>query len=44
MFTEIATEDVLKVVRAHDVASEPELEFGAARVDAVSARRSSLTG
>ncbi len=35
MFTEIATEDVLKVVRAHDFDDDPELDFGAARIDAV---------
>jgi hypothetical protein len=35
MFTEVATEDVLKVVRAHDFESESELKFGAARIDAL---------
>jgi hypothetical protein len=35
MFTEIATEDVLRTVRAHDFGSEPALKFGAARIDAI---------
>ena len=35
MFTEVATEDVLKVVRAHDFGDEPAHDFGAARIDAI---------
>ncbi|WP_332642462.1 HNH endonuclease [Aeromicrobium sp.] len=35
MFTEIATEDVLGVVRAHDFGDEPQHHFGAARIDAI---------
>lgn len=35
MFTEVATADVLKVVRAHDFGNEPALRFGAARIDAI---------
>ncbi|MDR7085656.1 hypothetical protein J2X11_000495 [Aeromicrobium panaciterrae] len=35
MFTEIATEDVLRAVRAHDFEDESELSFGAARIDAL---------
>lgn len=35
MFTEVATEDVLQVVRAHDFGDEPGHHFGAARIDAI---------
>ncbi len=35
MFTEVATADVLSVVRAHDFESEPGHHFGAERIDAI---------
>ena len=35
MFTEVATEDLLREVRAYDFAGEPVHEFGASRIDAI---------
>ncbi len=37
MFTEVATEDVLTVVRAHDFEADPVARFSGARIDAVAA-------
>ena len=33
MFTEVATEDLLREVRGHDFGADPVQEFGAARID-----------
>ena len=35
MFTEVATEDLLREVRAYDFEGEPAHEFGASRIDAI---------
>ncbi len=35
MFTEVATEDLLREVRAYDFEAEPAHEFGASRIDAI---------
>ena len=35
MFSEVAAEDLLREVRAHDFEAEPEHEFGASRIDAI---------
>ena len=35
MFSEVATEDLLREVRAYDFEGEPEHEFGASRIDAI---------
>jgi hypothetical protein len=35
MFTEVATEDLLREVRSHDFGADPVHEFGAARIDAI---------
>ncbi|VXB54929.1 DUF222 domain-containing protein [Aeromicrobium sp. 9AM] len=37
MFTEVATTDVLREVRAYDFETEPVHEFGASRIDAITA-------
>jgi hypothetical protein len=37
MFTEVAAEDLLREVRAHDFGADPVPEFGANRIDAVTA-------
>ena len=35
MFTEVATEDLLREVRGHDFGADPVQEFGANRIDAI---------
>ncbi len=35
MFTEVATEDLLREVRSYDFEGEPAHEFGASRIDAI---------
>ena len=37
MFTQVATEDLLREVRSYDFGAEPVHEFGAARIDAITA-------
>ena len=37
MFTEVATEDLLREVRSYDFGNEPVHEFGASRIDAITA-------